>query len=412
MSTAALSTPIAKHHSLNRVGLKPQSIMIGGTLGLVVGLVMSVAGDFVPRFAHAYLLGVTFCLSISLGALFFVILQHLTNAKWSVTSRRIAELLAAPIPVLGVLFVPVLISLFAGSHALYHWNDAEAVAHDVLLQHKTPFLNAPFFAIRCVLYFAAWSVMSAFFLRNSVALDSGRHDSLQRMRRYSGPAMLVYALTVNFAAFDLLMSLDPHWFSTIYGVYFFGGSAVAFFAALPLLVMFVQSKGVLKEAVTVEHFHDFGKLLFGFVFFWAYIAFSQYLLIWYANIPEETGWFSVRQNNGWQFVSLSLLVAHFALPFAGLMSRGVRRSRTLLAGWCVFLLVFHAVDLYWLIMPSVSPETATPSWVDLLCLVGVTSIWVGVLLRALLKHNLLSTGDPNLEILTCIPQRLTEPTWI
>ena len=398
MSTAAIPNDrIQTSHSLTRVGVSPRLLMIAGAASLAVALGMLALGSAASRFAHAYLLGISFCLSISLGAMFFVILQHLTHARWSVTARRLAELLASPIPMLGILFVPVLLSMFAGSGALYHWNDAEAVAADALLQHKTPFLNAPFFAVRCVIYFAAWMVMSRFFLRNSVALDDGNAEAISRMRRYSGPAMLVYALTVNFAAFDLLMSLDPHWFSTIYGVYFFGDCAVAFFATLPLLVMFVQSRGVLKEAVTVEHFHDFAKLLFGFVFFWSYIAFSQYMLIWYANIPEETGWFSVRQNHGWGYVSLVLLIGHFALPFAGLMSRSVRRNRRLLAGWCVFLLAVHAVDLYWLIMPSVSPGAATPAGVDLLCLLGVSLIWLGALLRGLLKHQLLSTGDPNLE---------------
>ncbi len=396
MSTAAITNPVVEQHSLERVGVSPRSLMICGGLGLAVAVAVSAFGDSVSRLAHAYLLGISFCLSISLGALFFVILQHLTNARWSVTTRRLAELLAAPMPVLGLLFVPVLLSLFAGSGALYHWNDAEAVAHDALLQHKKPFLNAPLFAIRCVVYFAAWIAMSRFFLRNSVAVDEGSDEAFRRLRRYSGPAMLVYALTVNFAAFDLLMSLDPHWFSTIYGVYFFGGCAVAFFATLPLLAMFVQSHGAIKEAVTVEHFHDFGKLLFGFVFFWSYIAFSQYLLIWYANIPEETGWFSVRQNHGWEYVSLVLIVGHFALPFAGLMSRSVRRNRGLLAIWCGLMLLVHVVDLYWLIMPSVSAEAAGPSVLDIFCLLGVGLIWLAVLLRGLLSHSLLSTGDPHL----------------
>ena len=183
--------------------------------------------------------------------------------------------------------------------------------------------------------------------------------AFHHMRRYSGPAMLVYALTVNFAAFDLLMSLDPHWFSTIYGVYFFGGCAVAFFATLPLLVMFVQLRGALREAVTVEHFHDFGKLLFGFVFFWAYIAFSQYLLIWYANIPEETGWFSVRQNHGWQLCEHGIACRTLRVAVRGLdvaICSAKRRTCSLFGAYSCWPI--HAVDLYWLIMPSVSPETA------------------------------------------------------
>lgn len=209
--------------------------------------------------------------------------------------------------------------------------------------------------------------------------------------------MLAFAISVNFAAFDLLMSLDPHWFSTIYGIYFFSGCVVASLAALTLLVVFLQSHGMLRREVTIEHFHDLGKLLFGFVFFWGYIAFSQYLLIWYANIPEETGWYAVRQQHGWQFIGLSLLVGHLILPFCGLMSRAARRNRQALVVWSAFLLVMHAIDLYWLIVPTVSPANARPSLFDGLCLLGVTLIWLSVTLKALGKYRLLSSGDPYLE---------------
>lgn len=377
------------------VPLKFSHLQIGGLLALLIAGVMGYASkEGLSRFAHAYLLAISFCLTISLGALFFVILQHLTNARWSVTIRRIAEVLVTPIPLLAVLFIPVLASLLLGSSHLYAWNDAALVQSDPLLQHKAGFLNSPFFAIRCLCYFGVWILIGRYYRKQSAALDGGDLNALVRMRRYSGPAMLAYALTLNFAAFDLLMSLEPHWFSTIYGVYVFGGCVVSFFATLTLLLMGLQACGVLRDAVTVEHYHDLGKLLFGFVFFWGYIAFSQYLLIWYANIPEETGWFAVRQEQGWQWVSLTLLFGHFVLPFLGLMSKSSRRSKASLAFWSFFLLAMHCVDLYWLVIPTVAPQAAAPQWLDAFCLLGVLAIWAAFTLRVLLRSRLVSGGDP------------------
>lgn len=399
MSSVTISeTPKPYRLSGASVPVKEAHLQIAGVVALVAaGAISYFAEGGVARFAHAYLLALSFCLTISLGALFFVILQHLTNARWSVTVRRIAEILTLPLPILGLLFAPVLVSLLFGSSHLYEWNDVSLVETDELIRHKSGFLNAPFFAIRCIAYFSVWSLLVRFYCKKSLALDEGDLSALTRMRQYSGPAMIAFALTLNFAAFDLLMSLDAHWFSTIFGVYLFGGCVVAFFAALPLLTMFLQSRGLLREEVTVEHYHDLGKLLFGFVFFWGYIAFSQYLLIWYANIPEETFWFAERQTHGWQWVSLLLIFGHFFLPFLGLMSKSSRRHRKTLTGWCVFLLLMHLADLYWLIMPSVAEKNASPQVTDVLCVVGVCLLWAAFTLRSILNTRLLNTGDPNLQ---------------
>ena len=369
----------------------------GGAVALLLAVGSAAMSSDWSRLAHGYLLAITFCLSISLGALFFVVLQHLTNSRWSVSVRRVAELLMTPTPWLGVLFLPVIVAMLFGDSHLYKWNSAEVVAADPLIAHKSAYLNAPFFAVRCLLYFACWTGLSRFFLRNSMRQDAGDGSATLRMGKFAGPAMLIFALTVNFAAFDLLMSLEAHWFSTIFGVYYFGGCVVAFFAALAIALLYLQKSEVLNEEVTTEHFHDIGKLLFGFVFFWGYIAFSQYLLIWYAAIPEETGWYSVRQQNGWHVVGLLLLFGHFLLPFCGLMSRSARRSRTTILGWSAFLLVMHAVDLYWLVIPNVSPESPAPGFSELACLVGVGLIWTAFTLRAFGRHRLLSSGDPYLD---------------
>jgi hypothetical protein len=266
-----------------------------------------------------------------------------------------------------------------------------------LIQAKAAYLNAPFFALRWAIYFATWTLMSRFFLRNSVQQDHTSDIELtQRMRRWSGPAMIVFAVTTNFAAFDWLMSLDPHWFSTIFGVYYFAGCAVAFLATLPLISVGLQRLGYLTYEITTEHYHDMGKLLFGFVMFWAYIAFSQYLLIWYANIPEETTWFLVRQRAGWQLIGLLLLLGHFFLPFFGLLSRSARRNRLSLVFWSVWLLVMHWLDLFWLVMPNVNAGGFPLGLIELLCFVGIGALWLASTLRQMQGSRLIPSGDPHL----------------
>ena len=389
---------------IESVGNVPRSLVVAGSVILAAGwTIASVSGGVSPtRLWHAYLLSVCFFLSINLGALFFVILQHLTSAKWSVVTRRVAELLTTTTPVLGLLTLPIVIPMLFGNSYLYEWNDPSLRASDELIQGKIGYLNAPFFAVRCLLYFAVWQFLARFFINNSLRQDDAADiGPTKKMRRFSGPAMILFALTTNFAAFDLLMSLDPHWFSTIFGVYFFAGCAVAFFAALAIATVGLQRSGRLKHEITTEHYHDVSKLLFGFTMFWAYIAFSQYLLIWYANIPEETGWFFIRQRGGWQWVSLSLIVGHFLLPFFGLMSRRARRDRKSLVFWSVVLLVMHWLDLFWLVMPNVATDTVPIGAMEIGCFLGVGTIWLASALRNAVGMRLLPTGDPHLRESLC-----------
>ncbi len=370
---------------------------VAGIATVIVALLISLPFDSGHNhFFHAYLLSVCFFLSISLGALFFVTLQHLTGARWSVVIRRIAELLTTPLFVLGLLMLPILVPMLFGCSAPFEWNDVELRASDELIRNKAPYLNAPMFALRAIIYFSFWILLSRFYLKTSVQQDRSNDAELTvKMRRVSGPAMIAFAVTVNFAAFDWLMSLDPHWFSTIFGVYFFAGAVVAFLATLPITTALAQTRGLLTKEITTEHYHDIGKLLFGFMFLWAYIAFSQYLLIWYANIPEETSWFLLRQNGGWQIIALLLVAGHFALPMFGLMSRSARRDRKTLLFWSTFLLVMHWLDLFWIVMPNVSTELSI-GIIEILCTLGVGAIWAAATLRAAAGTRLLPTGDPHL----------------
>lgn len=373
-------------------------IAVTGGVLLTIAVGLSLAADNgVAHFWHAYLVAVTFCLTISLGGLFFVMLHHLTQAGWSVAVRRVAELLAAALPLLAFLFAPLLAALLLGDARLYVWNDAALLAEDEVVRGKAAYLNAPFFIARTVAYFMVWWLLTRQFVGGSLNQDRRPTTATTlRMQRFSGPAMMAFAVTVCFAGFDWLMSLDPHWYSTIYGVYFFSGAVVGFLAALSLLVIALEKAGPLRGVITTKHIHDLGKLLFGFTFFWAYIAFSQYLLIWYANIPEETSWYLVRQNGGWQWVTVFLFAGHFALPFLGLMSRRAKHSRATLAFWAGWLLVMHWIDLYWLVMPGFSPMRIPLCWIDLLSTLGLLLIFVAIIARLARGRPLVPVADPRL----------------
>lgn len=376
-----------------------------GNAALVVGVVGLVAaaflghqrGDGFARLQHAWLVAVTFFLTISLGALFFVIVQHLTRAGWSVVVRRVAELLAANVVVSAVLLLPILVLVVRGDAGLYSWNDAQAVAADPVLARKAVVLNGPFFVARCAVYLGTWILLSRWLLARSTAQDSA-HDAAPTLalERRAAPAMIAFALTLCLAAFDLLMTLSPKWYSTIFGVYVFAGSAIAFFATAILVLRVLHARGLLRDAVGIEHFHDLGKFLFAFTFFWGYIAFSQFMLIWYADLPEETFWYHDRLHGSWTYVSYALLFGHFVLPFAGLLSRHAKRRLALLTFWAVWMLAFHALDLFWLVMPTIERDGALVGAIDVASFAGVAGLWVAGLVRLASRHALVPTGDPRL----------------
>lgn len=343
-------------------------------------------------FFFAYLHAWTYFASLALGALFFVMLQHLTNAGWSVVVRRLAESMASTLPLLALLFLPIA----AGVGELFHWSHAEEVAADPLLQWKSAYLNTPFFLIRCALYLGVWAWLARFFVGRSLAQDaSGDVAHTLAMRRRAAPGMFLFAFSVTFAAFDLLMSLDPHWYSTMLGVYYFAGGAVGFFAALIIFAYLVQRAGFLRRAITREHYHDLGKLLFAFTVFWAYISFSQYMLMWYANIPEETLFYLHRQEHGWGWVGLALVFGHFLLPFLVLLSRGPKRRKGMLAAAAGWLLVMHWLDLYWFVIP-VQSEHAAVNWASLALAVGFAGVLIARLLWGARSVSLVPEKDPRL----------------
>ena len=370
-----------------------------GTAGLAVGLAgaaLLVLGYFVAReaFFRSYLMGYTYWLGIALGSLALVMIYHLTGGGWGVVARRILEAASRTLPALLVLFVP----LALGVGTLYPWGDPEHVAGDALLEHKEPYLNAGAWLGRAAVFFAIWLVL-AFALNRWSAREDGAPGPawIRKMRRLAAPGLVLYVLTITLASVDWIMSLDPHWYSSIYGVWFLGGHGVASVAFLVVAATFLGRREPLAGVVRPVHLHDWGKLLLAFTLLWTYFSLSQLLIIWSGDIPEEVLWYEHRFHGGWQYVGLALALLHFALPFLLLLSRDLKRDARLLAPVAGLLLVMHWVDYYWNVVPALSPDAVSLHWLDLAAPLAVGGLWVWVFVRELGKRPLLPVGDPNLE---------------
>jgi hypothetical protein len=314
------------------------------------------AQDLTTHFFHAYLAAYTFFMAITLGSLAFVMIQHLTRAGWSVTVRRVAEGLALNVFLLIILTVPFFIPVNGvdGVHRLFpHWFMPTSMQEDDMLLAKSGYLNPKFFAIRMGVYFLVWSLLAWFYSAKSAEQDrDGNPRTTVLMERVSMPAMIFFAFSLTSFIIDWVMALNPHWFSTIFGVYYFAGCMLSALSTITLVVITLQKRDLVGKAVSTEHFHDLGKLMFAFTFFWGYIAFSQYMLIWYANMPEETQFYVPRQWEHWASFSLMLLIVHLVIPFPGLLSRHGKRKNAVLAFWAVWSLCACALDICWLVLPS------------------------------------------------------------
>ena len=370
---------------------------IVGAAGLIVAwlLARGTAGGM-QHFFTSYLASYCYFLSLGLGGLFLVLLEHLARAGWSVVVRRLAEGIAAALPALVLLFPPIL----WGMGYLYPWVNPSPDLNEHLLgllRWKQPYLNAPFFAVRVAIYFAVWLSIAYYYLALSSRQDrTGEVGLTRRLEKLAPAAIIAFGLTLTFASFDWMMSRDPFWYSTIYGVYYFSGCVVGAFALLSVVAILVQKSGRLEQAITPDHYQDLGKYTFGFIVFWGYIAFSQYMLMWYANIPEETEWYHRRQFGPWGYVSLLLIVGHFFIPFFALISRWPKRNRVVLGTMCVWILAMHWLDVYWLIMPEWNRQRIPLSWMDLATFAGIGGICKATSLLWLGRRPLIAIRDPRL----------------
>ena len=383
----------------------------------IVGAVLAAAGlggafalkaGHEQHFWYSYLVAWYGFLAIGLGGLFFVIVQYLVRAGWSITVRRLAENAAITLPVLCALGLPIVLM---GSHDLYHWTHPEVMATDPMLAAKSSYLNEGFFKIRIGVYFTVWSVLAFIFYSASTSGDRDANVAARnaaRMRTFAAPALFLFALSLTFAAFDFLMSLDPHWFSTMFGVYYFAGTCLSIHAFLTLMAIFLRKAGYLKGVVTDEHYHDLGKYLFGFTVFYTYIAFSQYFLIWYANIPEETFWFKYRIEGDFFPLTVLLCLGRFPIPFFFLLPRGIKRMSGTLFLAATWILFMEFVDMYWLIQPVLAHHHALEAAdghghmtmhlgsLDALTFVGMFGAFIATYTWALGRTALVPIKDPRI----------------
>jgi hypothetical protein len=375
-------------HAWNRLPL------IGAVVAVIGAVACAILGaGHAKQFFFSWLVSFLFFLSLGLGALFFVLIQYAVQGGWGIVVRRIGETTFATLPVMAALFLPV----YFGLHDLYHWTAPGAAEHDALLQWKAPFLNVPFFLIRAVIYFACWSFIAVLYYRGSRGQDTTGDPAVStRLRRLAGPSIIILALTTTFASIDWIMSLTPHWYSTMFGLYFFAGSFVGYFALLSVVVVRMNSAGLLDTVITAEHRHDIGKFLFAFTAFWGYIAFSQYFLVWYANLPEETIFYKDRMQGSWMTVSVFLMVGHFAAPFFYLMGRAVKRRGSTLALGGAWILAMHFLDIYWQVMPTLHPDGPHVSGLDVAALLAVGGCFMAAVGWLMRRQALLPVRDPRL----------------
>jgi hypothetical protein len=358
------------------------SLVVGG-----VGLVLATIGLFVW----------IFWLGMALGSLALTMLLYLVRSRWGLPIQRFAEAGARTLPLVAVLFVP----LAFGLGHVYQWTHAAAVAADPLLQHKAPYLNVPFFLIRAVIYFGVWLGLLFVLQRQQAALEDADQDKeslVGRQRALSAVGVLAFALTVTFAYVDWIMSLEPHWFSTMYGPLVAMGQVVAAFAfAIALAVWLGNYSPPLRELLSAQRLNDLGSLLLAFVMLWAYFAYSQFMLIWYGDTVEEIPWYVRRLGGGWEWVALAIALLHFVLPFLLLLSRDLKRDARRVASVAGLLVLVRVIDTFWLVRPAFADTQLTAHWLDIALLLGIGGAWVALFTWQLSRRSLVPPHEYELE---------------
>ncbi len=362
-----------------------------GTMGLAagaIGALLCTLGFFVDRerFFQSYLYGWFFWVAISVGCLGFLLLHHLVASGWGVSIQRILEAGASNFLLLAILFVPVIV----GMDHLYPWTDHEAAAGDHHLEHKLPYLNKTFFIVRYGIYFALWIGISMILSKASPERSAHLKEvSPPRLRQFCGPAILLLVLSTTFAAVDWTMSLETDWFSPVHGLLFLVSSILGGLALSTALAIGIHSKNSNTDALPSDNLHDLGNFLMAFVLLWAYISFTQFLIIWYGNIPEDLRWVARRTGPGWQAVALALVVFHFAIPFLLLLNRSLKRNAKLLAYVAAGIVGMRLVDQYWNIAPAFHPDAISLHWMDAVAPLAVGGWWFFFFSRTLGKKPLL-----------------------
>jgi hypothetical protein len=370
------------------------------TIALMVGVffsVLIVAGLFTDRaqFFHAYLVGFIFWGGITLGSLALLMLQHLTGGAWGVVIRRVLEAATRTLPLIILMFIPVVVGL----RQIYPWMNAAEMSRSAALQLKAAkYLNPSFFITRAVIYFVLWSVLAL--LLNWLSLKQDRTAESKfgkQMRMLSGPGLGVFIITVTFAAIDWVMSLDPSWSSTIFGLIFVASWTMSALAFTVLMMAWLSQREPMNAVVQPSHFQDLGNLTLTLVMLWTYFAFSQYLIIWSGNLPEETTWYVARKHGGWGAIAVTIAILQFVFPFLILLSRSAKQSARTLAILAVLILAMRALDVIWLIEPTFNPGGFHLSWMDLVAPLAMGGLWLALFAWQLQQRSLMPINDPQLE---------------
>ena len=367
-----------------------------GMIAGVLGVVLTVAGYFVSgldRFFQAYLVAYTFWMGVVLGSLALLMVQHLSGGVWGLVLRRPFEAAVRTIPFMAALFVPIIF----GMHSLYEWSHEGITATDPIIAEKALYLNTTFFLVRQGVYFVVWGTLGFLLTRWSAEHDrTGDPRLLKKMETLSGGGIVLYFITVTFAMVDWTMSVNPHWFSTIWGMLYIGGQGLSAFAFGICVLVMLAHTAPMDRVLTSHHFHDLGKLLFAFLMLWAYLSFSQFLIIWSANIPEEIPHYLNRWENSYKYLSIFIIVGHFIVPYALLLSRDIKRDGRRLRIVAAWILMARLVDYYWHVAPEFHGEHLTVSLLDIGLPIAIGGIFLGFFAKHLRGYSLLPVNDPGL----------------
>ena len=359
------------------------------TVLLVIGLVLDHR-----QFFHSYVFAFSFWAGISVGSLALLMLQHMTGGGWGLVIRRVLEAGTQTLPLVVLLFGPIV----AGASSIYSWTHPEEVQKHAALQVKAPYLSLPFFTVRAAICFAIWLVLAYLLNRWSRLQDqTADRQYTKKMRVLSGPGMVLLVFTVSFASIDWFMSLDPLWYSTIYGFIFVASWALSALAFVIAVMACLVREEPMESFVAQLHFHDLGKLLLALVMLWTYFSFSQYLIIWSGDLPEETRWYMPRTHGGWGVIALLVVLFHFAFPFLFLLSRSFKRNARKLVVIAVLILVMRLFDLFWTIAPTWTHDSFHVSWMDIVAPVAMGGLWLSMFCWALTKRPLIPINDPQYE---------------
>jgi hypothetical protein len=366
------------------------SLLVG-----IAGVLLAVGAFLLDReqFLRSYLFAYLYWTGMALGCLAILLMHHVVGGKWGMLIRRLCEAGARTLPFMGLLLVPVLF----GMGTLYVWARPAAI-HDANIQSKAAYLNVPFFIARAVIYFSIWFFYTYLLSKWSAAQDrNGDPRLIGKMRAWSAPGLVIFTLTTTFAFIDWIMSLEPHWFSTIYGAMFMVGEMVESFAFVIALMIILSSKSPIKDYITPQHLHDLGNMMFAFMVMWAYLAFSQFIIIWSGNLPEEIPWYVSRLRGGWGWVALAIVIFHFAVPFGLLLMRGVKRQADRLFRVCLLMIAIRLVDVYWITEPAFYGQRIQIHWMDFVTPLAVGGLWLAVFFGQLKSQPLLPLRDPRLQ---------------